>query len=149
MKNTYLIDTNIIVYAFNVDSKYHEKSLKIIEDSLNGIIDASIAEKTLYEFFAVVTDERRVEFPLSINEAKKIINVVLSSKIKILYSNNKSLNKSLDIAEKYLIKKQDIFDLVLVGIMIENEIENIITVNDKHFKIIDEINVINPFIENG
>ena len=35
MENTYLIDTNILVYAYNEDSEFHEKSLKILENALN------------------------------------------------------------------------------------------------------------------
>jgi predicted nucleic acid-binding protein len=144
MKNIYLIDTNIIVYAFNLSSEFHFECLKILENSLNGKLDAVIADKTLYEFYAVLTDERRVENPVSITEVKSIINILMNSKIEILYSNSDSLRRTLELTEKYGIRKQDVFDFVLVGIMLQNKIENIITLNDKHFKIIEEIKVTNP-----
>lgn len=41
--------------------------------------------------------------------------------------------------------KQEIFDINLVALMIQNKIDTIITADDKHFKNIKEINVINPF----
>lgn len=54
--NTYLIDTNILVYAFNLDSEFNNQAMRIMDDAINGEIKAFIAEKSLYEFFAIITD---------------------------------------------------------------------------------------------
>jgi predicted nucleic acid-binding protein len=45
MATTYLIDTNILVYAYNEDVEFHEKALKIIEDALNKNINAVTANE--------------------------------------------------------------------------------------------------------
>ena len=145
MVTTYLIDTNILVYAYNEDVEFHEEALKIIEDALNKNINAVIADKNLFEFFAIITDDRRVENPITIEEAIEIINLLINSNIKILYSSPFVLSKILELAEKYKIKKQEIFDIGLIALMIENKIDTIITANERHFKNIKEISVLNPF----
>lgn len=58
METTYLIDTNILVYAYNEDVEFHEEALKILENALNKNIHAAIADKSLFEFFAIITDKK-------------------------------------------------------------------------------------------
>ena len=57
METTYLIDTNILIYAFNENSEFHMKSLDIVEKALNKELNAVISDKNLYEFFAIITDK--------------------------------------------------------------------------------------------
>jgi predicted nucleic acid-binding protein len=145
METTYLIDTNILVYAYNEDSEFHEEALRILENALNKNINAAIADKNLFEFFAIITDKRRIENPISTDEAIDIINFLVDSNITIIYSSPFGFLKTLELAGKYKIKRQEIFDTNLVALMIQNKIDTIITANEKHFKNIKEINVLNPF----
>lgn len=145
MATTYLIDTNILVYAYNEDSNFHEKALKLLENALNKNIYAVIADKNLFEFFAVITDSRRVENPITIDEAIEIINFLVDSNIKIIYSSSFVFLKTIELVRRYKIKRQEIFDINLVSLMIQNKIDTIITANDRHFKKIKEIKVFNPF----
>ena len=69
----------------------------------------------------------------------------MDSNIKIIYSSPFGFLKTLELAGKYKIKRQEIFDTNLVALMIQNKIDTIITANEKHFKNIKEINVLNPF----
>lgn len=145
MEITYLIDTNILVYAYNEDVEFHEEALRILENALNKNINAAIADKSLFEFFAIITDKKRVENPITIDEAIEIIDFLVDSNIKIIYSSPFSFLKTLELTKKYQVKKQDIFDINLVALMIQNKIDTIITADDKHFKNIKEISVLNPF----
>ena len=54
------------------------------------------------------------------------------------------LMKTIELIKKYNITRQNIFDFVLVGIMIDHNIDKIFTVNDKDFSMIEEIKVVNP-----
>jgi len=145
METTYLIDTNILVYAYNEDSEFHEKALKILENALNKNINAVIADKSLFEFFAIITDSRRIENPITIDETIEIIDFLVDSNITIIYSSSFGFLKTLELAKKYRIKRQEIFDMNLVALMIHNKIDTIITANDRHFRNIKEIKVRNPF----
>jgi predicted nucleic acid-binding protein len=46
MKTICLIDTNVIVYALNKESQFHKQSKKILDNALNGNIQASICDKS-------------------------------------------------------------------------------------------------------
>jgi predicted nucleic acid-binding protein len=37
METTYLIDTYILVYAYNEDVEFHEEALRILENALNTL----------------------------------------------------------------------------------------------------------------
>lgn len=143
MTTTFLIDTNILVYAYNSSSKFHEISLDIIEKALNNEIEAVVADKNLFEFYAIITDKKRVELPISTAEACNVIDYLINSPLKIIFSTPFTLLKTFELIKHYKIRKQDIFDIILVAMMIENNIKNIITSNEKHFKNIKEITTIN------
>jgi predicted nucleic acid-binding protein len=131
------------VYALIKDSEFHAKCKTIVNDSLNGRINAVVSDKNLYEFFAIVTDKNRVEKPLLPIKAIEIINLIIDSEIEIIYSSAISMLKTFELAEKYKVKKQNIFDLVIAGIMLSNGIRVIYTFNRKDFDKIGEINVMN------
>lgn len=145
MATTYLIDTYILVYAYNKDSELHTKSLSILQDALDGKITAYLADKNLYEFYAIITDIKRVEKPVTTEDAIKVIELLMNSKIEILYTTFKTLTILTEILRKFKIIEQKIFDYVLVALVIENNINTILTRNEKDFENIKEINVLNPF----
>ena len=59
-----LIDTNVLVYAINTSSSQHEASRRLLEMIQAGLIRGGLVPQVLLEFFAVITDPRRVENPL-------------------------------------------------------------------------------------
>lgn len=142
MKSTSLIDTNVIVYALNTESQFHKQSKKVLDDALNGKIQASICDKSLFELYAIITDGKRVEHPITINEAIDIIKILINSEIHILLSDETSVTKTFELAKKYKIIKQNIFDYVLVGMMLSNGINQLYTYNHKDFSKIKEITLI-------
>src|SRR3989339_182311 len=139
MENICLLDTNIFVYALNKDSEFHTNCKKIINDALYGKIKAAVADKSLYEFFAIITDNRRIEKPIKPSQAISIIELIIESEIEILYSSKNTIFRTLELANKYNVKKQYIFDYVLAGIMLSNGITDIYTYNKKDFLKIKEI----------
>lgn len=145
MATTYLIDTNVLVYAYNEDVEFHEEALKILENALNKKIKGVIADKNLFEFFAIITDQRRVENPVAVDEAIEIIEFLVNSNIKIIYSSPLVFSETIELIKKYGSKKQEIFDINLAALMIRNKVDTVITANEKHFQNIEEISVLNPF----
>jgi len=144
--NTYLIDTNILIYAYNTDSELHEPALNLMQEAINGEMDAYIADKTLYEFYAIVTDNKRVENPVEPSEAIEVIEFIRNSKIEVILPTIKTISILTQLLEKYNIRKQKIFDAVLAAMGIENNIKIILTRNDKDFDFYEEIAAINPFL---
>ncbi len=136
MMNTYLIDSNILIYAINEDCKFHKQSRKLIEQIDEGKIKACVAIQNLLETFAVITDGRKVEKPLSPNIAMKIIknNYIDNPKINKILPTPNVIFTFLSYFEKYKIKSQEVFDLFLVATMIDNGINGIYTKDIEHFR---------------
>lgn len=64
-----LLDTNILVHAYNKSSPCQDKASEIIKAAMRGEIEAYLSPQVLYEFFAVVTSSKRVENPMPPREA--------------------------------------------------------------------------------
>ncbi len=77
MENTLtvsLLDTNILIYANNEDSPFHFTCKALVEKAISSQIRAAIAIQNLIELYAVITDKKRVEHPLSPLKAKELID---------------------------------------------------------------------------
>lgn len=141
-----LIDTNIIVFAHNADSPHQQKANQLIEDVLNLKFEACISHQNLLEFFSIVTNSRRVEKPLSSQEAFFLIETYLSSsRIIKIYPSIKTFSHTISLSQKLSLAKAEIFDCYLVATMLENNVFTIYTENTAHFKCYKNIKVINPF----
>lgn len=142
----FLIDTNILVYAYNEDSPYHQRAKEIRDKAAEGVLFCCLTPQNLYEFFSTVTDSRKVSNPLPTNKALWEVEKYYSSRIDIIYSLETTPLKVIELAKKYKIKRQEIHDIHLLAAMIENEVFGIYTRNDAHFRKFEEIEVINPFV---
>jgi len=78
--NIALLDTNVLVYAADKSSPFHEASLLLREKGLRGELSLCICPQTLTEFFAIVTDAKRVSEPRTQKEALGEIEKYLSLK---------------------------------------------------------------------
>lgn len=142
----YLIDSNILVYAHNMASQYHEKAKEITEQAINGDIKASISYQNLYEFYAIITDPKRVEKPVSLEEALDLVETYRKApKVKKVYPRKTNLDHVLKLLREHGLTKQSVFECLLVATMIENNIRGIYTRNYSHFRRFKFLEVINPF----
>lgn len=139
-----LIDTNILAYANNKDSQFHTTCLTLVEKAINGEIEAVVAIQNLTELYAVITDKRRVEHPLSPQKAKELIEFYKQSNIRVITPTITTINILVELIEKHKPNSQSIFDYLLAATMIDNSIYGIYTVNSEHFKHFDSIKIINP-----
>ena len=141
-----LIDTNILVYANNEDSPFHSKCKAVVEKAVNGGIKAAVSIQNLVELYAVITDKRRVERPLSPAKATELINFYKAQEnIKIIAPTVQTLGTLTLLIEGHKPKAQSIFDLFLVAAMMDNNIHTIYTANSDHFKpFAPTIKTINP-----
>ena len=59
-----LLDANVLVYAVNADAPQHVASRRVVDASLAGEMAGVLVPQVLLEFFAVVTNPRRIQVPL-------------------------------------------------------------------------------------
>jgi predicted nucleic acid-binding protein len=56
-----LLDTNILVYAADASSPFHNPSRDLRDRGIEGEVSICVTPQVLSEFFAVVTNPRRVQ----------------------------------------------------------------------------------------
>ena len=125
-----LIDTNILVYANNADSPLHEKAKAIVHMAVKGEMLAAVSVQNLIELYAVITDKRRVEHPLSPVRAKDLVKFYQTHEnIQVISPSPRTLEILIGLIEKHEPKAQSIFDFWLAATMIDNAIHEVYTSN--------------------
>lgn len=135
----FLIDTNLIIYAYEKeDSERKKKSLEILDKCYQNKIILAISNQNLAEFSSVILKKSK----LNSEETKDIVKDISNFKgFKKLNYKRKTILSAIDISEKY---QMSFWDSLIAATMIENGIFNIYTENSKDFKI-PSLNVVNPF----
>ena len=137
-----LIDSNILIYAFDKDEK--EKNLiakDILERVANKEIDIFLSTQNLSEFYYNVI--KKIKEPLEATEAKEIIYELISlSNVNVLKIAENNILSAINLSIEYGISY---WDALIVSVMKENNIYSIITENEKDFKKIKWSKVVNPF----
>ena len=77
--NRILVDTNILVYAIDQDSRFHNKSQQLL---FNSNYDLHTTSKNISEFLSVVTGNKAVSLP--INDALVVVKD-FADIVRILY----------------------------------------------------------------
>ena len=133
--NKIFIDTNILIYSIDEDSKFYSKSQEILFNSNSQLFTSS---KNLSEFLSVVT--RSPTNALSIEDALAAIED-FSNNFTILYPTKISFSVFKKMLQKYNPKGLKIHDFEIVSIVLANEINQIATLNIKDFESIEEISL--------
>lgn len=136
-----LIDTNILVYAYDTSEGIkHDIArtlLKQIWEDGGGVV----CVQNLMEFVFVIT--RKVECPITITEAKTIIeDIIHSEKWKVIDRDIYTFLHALELMEQH---PTHFWDAAIIACMQENDVTEIITENAKDFENIPNIHVISPF----
>lgn len=135
----FLIDTNILVYA--IDMQEGAKNLKakeLINRCWQGKDKYAVSTQNLAEFVSVSTTKAKLDF----QQAKIMVGYIIEfvGFIKINYSPETVLS-AIDISHEF---KTSFWDSLLAATMRENGIFYIYTENSKDFKM-PWINAVNPF----
>jgi predicted nucleic acid-binding protein len=137
--NKIFVDTNIFVYLFtdiNINKK--NKCKKLIENIIkNKNIELTISIQTIIEFINVASKKIKTT---SYKKAQAIY--FFEKNFTILYYNTNTIIEAIKIELKYNIY---FFDALIIATMLENNITTIYSENEKDFKKIKELKVINPF----
>jgi len=140
-----LLDANVIVYAADTSSPFHKDSKKIRDNALLGNLETCICPQVLMEFFAILTDAKRVKNPRAPEDVIAEMEKYLSSKnIVMIYPKRDTLPKTIELLGKYKLKRQTVFDAQLVATMLSNSVTRIYTYNQDDFLKFEEVEVLTP-----
>lgn len=137
--NKVFLDTNIIIYAYDISAgSKHEIARKIIIDlweSALGIISTQV----LQEFFIIVT--RKIPKPLDISSAKKIIENLLVW--DVIINDGESILDAIDIQTKY---NYTFWDSMIIQSAIRGGAELLLTEDLAEGKKVNGVMIKNPFV---
>ncbi len=130
------LDTNVLIYAIDENSRFQPKARSIILDSDDELFTSS---KNLTEFLAVVTRGRTVS--LSIEDALAVLED-FSSIFTILYPSSATYEVFKDLLRRYRPIGLKIHDIEIASIAISNGTNRLVTFNEKDFKEIELLELI-------
>jgi len=138
----FLIDTNILVYAYDSTEKQkQQKALQILELCFGQRTPFAVCLQNISEFFFVVTN--KIQHPIEESTAEILVKDFLnfSPLIKLQY-NQTTLLKAISLSKECKI---DYWDALIAATMIENNFFSIYTENVIDFRKVSAIKTINPF----
>jgi uncharacterized protein len=144
--NRALVDTNVLVYAADTASSFHEPSRQLRDRGFRGEIPLVVTPQVLMEFFAVITSHRRVTTPRSPEEARaEVEKYVRAVNIVKIYPDHTALERTIELLQHHpQVARQEIFDLFLVATMLASGVTRIYTYNQQHFTRFAGIEVLTP-----
>jgi len=126
------VDTNILVYAVIEDDPHHAASRSFVEAVAKGLVLACVFPQNLLEFYAVVTNPRRVAQALTCAQAlAEIAN--LRAIFRVVSPKESSLDYLPGLVTSTRTTRADIFDAFIVAQMQDAGIETICTYNARDF----------------
>jgi predicted nucleic acid-binding protein len=139
------LDCNILVQLAIADHPANAKTLAAVQ------AETLHAEKLVFpplvatEFLHVVTDERRLSPPLTMNEAIQWLEDLLgSSSVGLLQPNAASLEQTLKWMRQYNLGRKRILDTHLAAVLYANGVARLLTSNPSDFAVFSEIQTIAP-----
>jgi predicted nucleic acid-binding protein len=136
-----LLDTNVLVYAYDVSERRRREIAKALVDEVWNAGRGVVTLQNLSEFFFAVT--RKVQKPVPVVDAKTIVSDILrSSRWMVIDRNAGTVMKAMEIVESV---RAPFWDALIAACMLEHGVEIIVTENEKDFKNIPGITIINPF----
>lgn len=140
-----LVDSNILIYATQAEAPQYLAAKTVRDQGLTGRISACISPQVLAEFFAVVTNPKRVSAPLTRDEAiAEVKKYHQAKKLVKVYPGTHIVRRMLSLLERYKVTGIHIHDLHLVATMLENGVKNVYTFNTKEFALFSEIETYEP-----
>ena len=139
MKDESFYDTNILIYAYDLNEPRKRKLCKqIVKDVFSGMDVGVVSEQILVELYNSLT--RKLSIPT--DSARKIVESFILSEnwLKINYNEN-TIRAALKSSFAF---KSPFLDTLIAETMKDNGLNTIITENEKDFIKIPGIKVINP-----
>lgn len=72
-----LVDANLLVYAYDGSSRFHEPARTWLEEALSGVEPVCLAWQTILAFLRISTQTRIFDRPLRLDEAVDHVNAWL------------------------------------------------------------------------
>jgi predicted nucleic acid-binding protein len=140
-----LIDTNVLVHSFYDEQPQYPAAVRLRDSALEDDAGLCVAPQTVAEFYAVVTNSRRVSAPFAPAEALAEIDKLLALPgLALLPVPSDLIQRLTQLLRRRPVLGRQVFDLQLVATMLGNGVRRIYTFNAKDFEPFQELEVIVP-----
>lgn len=135
-----LLDSNILIYAINIDSPKNSKAQAFIIENIKNLC---VAHQNIFEALRILTHPKFPN-PMTSTAAIEAISTI-SDYLITISPNYETKFVALELIKKYEITSNKIFDAYLASTMLTNEVTMIASDNEKDLSTFKEIKVLNPF----
>lgn len=142
-----MLDTNILVDALYEDLPEYPAAAHLLELAEDIEAALCVAPQVLAEFYAVITDPRRVSDVYTAEEARQEVEKIRHKPgIHILPVPVDVVDRWLELLRTHPVTRSRIFDVQLVATMLGNEVRRIYTFNVRDFTAFPDLEVLTPTV---
>ena len=142
---TYLVDTGVLLRAFDRDAAEHQTILQAIRALLDRGEELVVAVQNLAEFWNVSTrpKEKNGGYELQVETASRRLRVIerLST---VLSESLPSFEEWKRLLAKHRVLGVKVHDARLVSVMLVSNVPNVLTLNVRDFQRYSEIAAVSP-----
>ncbi|MFN8625221.1 MAG: PIN domain-containing protein [Candidatus Binatia bacterium] len=140
-----LIDTNVLVHSFYNEQPQYPAAVQLRDSAQEDEAALCMAPQTVAEFYAVVTNPRRVSAPFSPAEALAEIDTLLALPgLALLTVPSDLVQRLTQLPRRRPALGRQVFDLQRVATMLGNGVRRNYSFNTKDFEPFQELDVIVP-----
>ncbi|MGD2091631.1 MAG: PIN domain-containing protein [Candidatus Aminicenantes bacterium] len=140
MTDNHFIDTNVLVYCFDLSEKEKYKRANRLIKDLKETSNLFISSQVLNEFINIVT--RKIENPISFENLKSILSILTEIFFISPLTSDNSLS-AIDIKTKHQFSY---WDSLIIASALENGCNHLYTEDLQDGQIIEKkLEIINPF----
>jgi len=136
------IDTNIFVYLLNKSSKFNNKTENLFDYIQKNKIQIYTTDLCVLEVLHILRLKFDIPYKDCIHQFSNLANLI---GLQIVMPNFITLSNTSKTLYK-LGKKRICYDIYITNTFKTNDINHIITANEKDFKLDEEIAIYNPFV---
>ncbi len=130
-----VLDTNVLVYAHDRQSPFFAGASALLNAALRRPGLYAVTPQVLSEFFAVVSDGRRVPNPATpAAAADAVIRLYRSRSLAKVYPKRGTIARAVRLAARLDRRGAALFDVILAQTLLDNGVRRIVTEDVADFK---------------
>jgi predicted nucleic acid-binding protein len=140
------IDTNVLVYAHLPAFEEHGAVRRFLLDCLgDGNSQLVLTTGVLHEWMHVVTDARRFEPPVSMDEAAAVARSYLGrNNVEVAPMDAAVMELALTLVERHRLGRKRLADTLFAAALMAHGVHEIITCNPRDFECFEGLHVVDP-----
>lgn len=140
-----MLDTNVLIYAYYEDAPQYPAAFPLLHRAQEAGASLCLSRQVLAEFYAVITNPRRVSAPFTIDEALAEIEKLRALPgLTLLPIPLDVVDRWVALLREHPVAGRQVFDAQLVATMLGNSVTRLYTFNRTDFEHYPGIEVLTP-----